>query len=107
MVHGTWYGTVWHGVRYGTVCDIVFWQGMMVLFAIWTNHGMGYDKLVVWHDGTAWWMYYTCKDKYCLVVWYVLVYKVCESRKRHMNIICGDPIYRSLERTINTISSKI
>ena len=33
---------------------------------------MLYGMLVVWYDGTVWWVYYMAK--YCLVVWYVSVY---------------------------------
>ena len=53
--------------------------------------------LVVWNNGTVWRMYYM--SKYCLVVWYVSVYKVRKSRIRRTNIICEDLICRSLERT--------
>ena len=44
--------------------------------------------------------------KYCLVVWYVSVYKVLMSRIGRTNIICNDLMYRSLGRTINIISRK-
>ena len=43
--------------------------------------------------------------KYCLVIWYVSVCKVRESRLRRVNIICTDLIYRSLKRT--NVSSKL
>ena len=52
-------------------------------------HGM----FVVWYDCTVWWMYYMAK--YCLVVWYISVYKACESRIRRIQTICNDIIYRS------------
>ena len=57
--------------------------------------------LVVWYDGTVWWMYY--KAKYCLKVWYVSVYKESKSRIRHTDIICNDLIYRLLERVFENI----
>ena len=61
-----------------TVCDTVrWWYGMMVRCG-----------------GCTYFM-----AKYCLVVWYVSVSKVCKSRIRRMNIICNDLIYLSLERT--------
>ena len=53
--------------------------------------------LVVWYDGTVWWMCYMAKC--CLlVVWYVSVYKVRKNRICRTNIICNDLMYRSLER---------
>ena len=37
-------------------------------------------------------------SKYCLVVWYVSVYKVCKSRIRRTNIVCNDLTNRPSER---------
>ena len=48
VVRRTRYSTVWHGVRCGTVCDIVNWYGMMVRFDIL------YRKITVC-DMVCWW----------------------------------------------------
>ena len=51
--YGTWYGTVWDGVRCGTVCDMMCWYGMMARFGgytIWNNLGRRCGMLVVWYD---------------------------------------------------------
>ena len=57
--------------------------------------------LVVWYDGTVWWIYYMAN--YCLVVWHVSVYKVYKSRIRRMNTIYNE--LRPLKRT--DVSSEI
>ena len=53
-------------------------------------------RCVVWYHGTVWWVYYMAK--YCLVVWYVSVYRARRSRMHRTRIICNDLIHRSLER---------
>ena len=80
--YGTWYGT-WYGIMWGTVCDVVCWYCMMVDIL---NGKITVCGMVC---GMA---------KYCLVVWYVSVYKVRKSRIRRTNIICNGLIYRSLKR---------
>ena len=72
---------------------MVWWHGSIHYME---KYGIWYGMLVVWFDGTMWWVH--CMAKYfCLVVWYVSVCKVCRSRIRRTNIICYDLIYRSLE----------
>ena len=59
-----WYGMM---VRFDTlygkikVCYMVCWW-----YGIWEKQGMWYGVLVVWYDGTMWWMYYMAK----LARWY-------------------------------------
>ena len=70
-----WYssmGMVWYVVQYGvwcgTVCHIEWWYGLFCGYTIWNNHGMWYGMLMVWYDGTMWWIYYMAE----IAWWYAM-----------------------------------
>ena len=69
---------------------MVWWYGSFGGYTKWKNHRMWYGTFVVWYAGTVWSTSYMAE--YCLVVWYVSVYKVRKSRIRRTNITCNDLI---------------